>query len=243
MKGSENLGPNDSIEPVLKQGTWGIGFIGVAEVCQILLGKHHGDSSVSEILANDIVRHIRKYTDKLKEETHLNWACYATPAEGLCYRFMNLDRKKFGEIEGITDKGFYTNSFHVPVDCKISISKKVEIESMFHSMCNGGHISYLELDDYPTPEHIESIVIKTFDNTDIHYLAINFHIKYCKDCGEFLKEQDESCTKCGSDNLQGISRVTGYLSLDQRFGEGKSNERKNRVSHENGNYVYTSLRK
>ena len=147
LKGSEGLSMEDSIEPILKQGTWGIGFIGIAEVCKILYGETHGTNEMSQILAEKIVKHIREYTDKLKKEIKLNWACYASPAEGVCNRFCKADKKKFGIIEGVTDKGFYTNSFHVPVECEISIANKVKIESPFHSMCNGGHISYIELDD------------------------------------------------------------------------------------------------
>ena len=238
MVGSEELNSDDSIEPVLKNGTWGIGFIGLAETCIILLGKDHSESEVTQILAERIVRHIRDFCDKKTKEDKLNFSCYATPAEGLSSRFTNIDRKKFGEIKGVTDKGFYTNSFHVPVNKNISIAQKLKIEAPYHSMCNGGHISYIELDNYPDEDTIKSIVLNTFKNTDIHYLGINFEIRYCKECNTYLTTEDEVCPKCGSDDIQGISRVTGYLALEQRFAPGKVLERNNRISHASGKKNY-----
>ncbi len=121
MKGAENLGPDDSIEPILKQGTWGIGFIGVAETLIALTEKHHGEDETSRELGIKIVERIREYCDRLTEETRLNWSCYATPAEGLSGKFIKQDKKAFGIIKGVTDKDYYTNSYHVPVYCPISI--------------------------------------------------------------------------------------------------------------------------
>lgn len=241
MKGSEDLNMNDSIEPILKQGTWGIGFIGIAEAVYALTGKHHGEDRESEKLAFEIVNRIRLFTDKYKDEYKLNFACYASPAESLCYRFMKLDKEKFGIIEGVTDKGFYSNSFHIPVNHKISMSDKIKLEAPFHKICNGGHITYVEFDGYPTGKMIERVIEKSFTETDIHYLATNFHIKYCSNCMKYLQEEENVCT-CGSTNFQGISRITGYLSLDERFGPGKYNERKNRISHVNGKNVYSSIK-
>lgn len=240
MKGSENLTPDDSIEPILKQGTWGIGFIGLAETLIALTGSHHGESEAARELGVKIVQHIRDYTDRLTKETRLNWSTYATPAEGLSGRFVVQDRKIFGSIAGVTDKKYYTNSYHVPVEYKISIKDKINTEAPYHKLCNAGHISYLELDDYPTGDVIEDILRYAYESTNISYLGINFHIRYCRECGTFLRAED-ACHNCGSDNIQGISRVTGYLSLDERFGAGKSAERSDRVSHDsnhsNGYYM------
>ena len=240
MKGSENLAPDDSIEPILKQGTWSIGFIGLAETLIALTGAHHGESEEARELGIKIVQHIRNYTDGLTKETHLNWSTYATPAEGLSGRFVLQDRKVFGRIKGVTDKEYYTNSYHVPVEYKISIKDKINAEAPYHKLCNAGHISYLELDDYPTGDVIEDILKYAYESTNISYLGINFHIRYCRECGTFLRAED-NCHSCGSENIQGISRVTGYLSLDERFGSGKIAERSDRVSHDsshNHNYYY-----
>ena len=233
MKGSENLGPDDSIEPILKQGTWGIGFIGLAETLIALTGKHHGEDDHARELGYKIISYIRDYTNKTTQETQLNWSCYATPAEGLSGKFIKQDKKIFGIIKGVTDKDYYTNSYHVPVYYPISLKRKIDIEAPFHKLCNGGHISYLEVDDMPTEEAIMDIVRYAYRNTNMSYMGINFHIRYCRHCGTYLHEGQHKCPKCDSTDIQGISRVTGYLSLDERFGEGKVAERADRVSHDN----------
>ncbi|WP_195971947.1 anaerobic ribonucleoside triphosphate reductase [Clostridium thermobutyricum] len=231
MKGSENLNQDDSIEPILKQGTWGIGFIGLAETLTALIGSHHGESEEARELGVKIITYLRQYCDKLCDETNLNWSAYATPAEGLSGKFIKQDQKMFGLIKGVTDKEYYTNSFHVPVGCPISITKKIDIEAPYHSLCNGGHISYLEVDDCPTGEVIMDILNYAYKKTNISYLGINFHIRYCKDCGTYLKNEDKVCPNCKGNDIQGVSRVTGYLSLDERFGPGKYHEREDRITH------------
>ena len=231
MKGSENLNQDDSIEPILKQGTWGIGFIGLAETLTALIGSHHGESEEARELGVKIITYLRQYCDKLCNETNLNWSAYATPAEGLSGKFIKQDQKMFGLIKGVTDKEYYTNSFHVPVGCPISITKKIDIEAPYHSLCNGGHISYLEVDDCPTGEAIMDILNYAYKKTNISYLGINFHIRYCKDCGTYLKNEDKVCPNCKGNDIQGVSRVTGYLSLDERFGPGKYHEREDRITH------------
>lgn len=238
MLGSENLKPNDSIDPVLKNGSWSIGFIGLAETLVALTGHHHGEDEASRELGYSIVEHIRSFTDRITLETHMNWSCYATPAEGLSGKFIVQDKERFGIIPGVTDKDYYTNSFHVPVGYPISIIDKIQVEAPFHAMCNAGHISYIELDGYPNGDSIEKIINYAYDQTNISYMGINFHMRYCKACGYTLNEQSQTCPKCGSTDIQGISRVTGYLSLDERFGSGKSAERKDRLSH-NGEHVST----
>ncbi|MBD7910939.1 MULTISPECIES: anaerobic ribonucleoside triphosphate reductase [Clostridium] len=238
MKGSENLDQNDSIEPILKQGTWGIGFIGLAETLVALTGKHHGESDEARELGYKIISYLREQVDKMTEETQLNWSTYATPAEGLSGKFIKQDQKLFGIIPGVTDKEYYTNSYHVPVGYAISIKRKIDIEAPYHKLCNGGHISYIEVDDNPTGEGIMDIINYAYKNTNISYMGVNFHIRYCKECGESLHSHEAKCPKCSSTNIQGISRVTGYLSLDERFGAGKSHEREDRVTHTD-NHVNT----
>lgn len=241
MMGSEGLGPNDSIDPIIKNGTWGIGFIGLAETLYAILGTHHGMSNSARELGLKIIRYMRDFTDKKTQELKLNFSTYATPAEGLSGKFIVQDKEEFGIIEGVTDKDYYSNSFHVPVGFPISIIDKINIEAPYHALCNGGHISYIEVDGYPEPETIEKIISYAYNETDISYMGINFHMRYCKDCGGRVEENSMKCPECGSDKIQGISRVTGYLSLDERFGGGKSAERKDRLSHENEKRVYRNI--
>ena len=232
MLGSEGLSSEDSIDEVLKNGTWSIGFIGLAETLVSLTGMHHGESEASRNLGYKIISYIRDFTDQATIETKMNWSCYATPAEGLSGKFVSQDKAMFGIIEGVTDKDYYTNSFHVPVSYNISIIDKIQIEAPFHKLCNAGHISYIEVDGYPTPTSIEKIITYAYDNSNISYIGINFHLRYCKDCGQTINESSNICPKCKSNRIQGISRVTGYLSLDERFGSGKSAERADRLSHD-----------
>lgn len=229
--GSEDLEPNDSIEPILKNGTWSIGFIGLAETLTALIGSHHGETKEAEELGYRIVQYIRDFTDYAIKETGLNWSCYATPAEGLSGRFIALDQKRFGSIPGVTDKDYYTNSYHIPVGYPISIKDKIQIEAPYHKMCNAGHISYIEIDGYPTGETIHSILDYAYKHSNISYMGINFHLRYCKDCGHRILQNAASCPQCASTKIQGVSRVTGYLSLDERFGRGKSAERHDRIAH------------
>lgn len=241
LKGSEGLSENDSIEPILKQGTFGIGFIGLAETLIALTGHHHGETSESRDLGLKIITHIREFVDRATEETSLNWSCYATPAEGLSGKFIKQDKKVFGLIEGITNKDYYTNSFHIPVKFPISIKDKIEIEAPYHKLCNAGHISYIEVDDRPSGEVIMDILNYAYKSTNISYLGINFHIRYCKNCGEYLNSNERKCPKCNSEDIQGVSRVTGYLSLDERFGPGKYEERADRISHSGNKNNYNMV--
>ncbi|WP_302542223.1 anaerobic ribonucleoside-triphosphate reductase, partial [uncultured Clostridium sp.] len=206
MRGSEDLMPDDSIEPILKQGTWAIGFIGLAETLYALIGSHNGETDEARNLGLKIIKFIREYTDKLVEETQLNWSCYATPAEGLSGKFIKKDKKIYGIIKGVTDKEYYTNSFHIPVNYNISIKDKIDIEAPYHKLCNAGHISYIELDDSPSPEVIMEIINYAYKRTNISYIGINFHIRYCKECGTSIENNLNSCPKCNSKNIQGISR-------------------------------------
>ena len=141
------------------------------------------------------------------------------------------DRKVFGEIKGVTDKEYYTNSYHVPVGYPISIKDKIDIEAPYHKLCNAGHITYIEVDDRPSEEAIMDILNYAYRSTNISYIGINFHIRYCRSCGTYLQSGDVKCPQCGGNDIQGISRVTGYLSLDERFGPGKHAERKDRLTH------------
>ena len=234
LMGSEGLDSNDSIEPILKHGTWAIGFIGLAETLIAMMGKHHGESEEALAKAHEIIDFMENKINEFKEARHLNYSLYATPAEGLSGRFTAIDKKKYGEIEKVTDMGFYTNSFHVPVYYNISATKKADIEAPFHQQCTGGMISYFEIDggDIETrANYIERHIDYCVNNTDIVYVAYNFRINYCNDCGENMMLDMTKCPACGSTKTQGVSRVTGYMSLDERFTPGKVAERAARVIH------------
>lgn len=156
-------------------------------------------------------------------------------AEGLSGKFTPMDKNTFGIIKGVTDKDYYTNSYHIPVKFPISITEKINIEAPYHKLCNAGHITYIELDGYPQTEDVKSIIDYAYNHTNISYMGINFHMKYCKDCGTYINSELFTCSECGSNNIQGVSRVTGYLSLDERFGAGKYAEREDRMSHNKEN--------
>lgn len=245
LMGSEFVGPEDSIEPVLLHMSWAIGFIGVAETVKALTGYYHNQDEFARKLAYRIVKYIRDFADRKTVELGFNFGCYATPAEGLSGKFVKQDRERFGIIEGITDKEYYTNSFHVPVNESISITDKIQIEAPFHKLCNSGHITYIEFDGRPSAAEIEKILIYAYDTTNISYIGINFHLRYCKDCGKTVNEMTHKCPNCGSERIQGISRVTGYLSLDERFTYGKQFERKDRRAHntESHSHHYINVNK
>ena len=235
---SEKLGVDDTVEEVLKHGTLSIGFIGLAETLVALIGKHHGESEEAQKLGLKIVKFMRDFTNNASLETGLNFTLLATPAEGLSGRFVKFDKKIFGEIKGVTDREYYTNSFHVPVYYPISAFKKIEIEAPYHALTNAGHISYIELDGDTTNnlEAFESI-IRCMKKYGIGYGAINHPVDRDPVCG-YSGIIGDTCPKCGRHENEGgvgferIRRITGYLvgTLD-RFNNGKRAEERDRVKH------------
>ncbi|NYE58764.1 anaerobic ribonucleoside-triphosphate reductase [Carboxydothermus ferrireducens] len=229
--GSENLGPEDSILPAIVHGTFSIGFIGLAETLILLTGKHHGESEEAQELGLKIVKAMREKVDEFCEETDLNFALLATPAEGLSGRFTALDRKEFGVIPGVTDKQYYTNSFHVPVAYPIEIFRKIEIEGPYHKYCNGGHISYVEF-SAPPLNNVEALeaVIRHMAKNDMGYAGINYPLDFCENCG-FLGVIDDLCPACGEGQIRRVRRITGYLSTVDRFNDAKLAELYDRRPH------------
>ena len=235
---SEKLGVNDSVAEVLKHGTLSIGFIGLAETLVALIGKHHGESEEAQKLGLEIVKHMRDFTDNASKEYGLNFTLLATPAEGLSGRFVKFDKKIFGLIKGVTDRDYYTNSFHVPVYYPISAFKKIEIEAPYHALTNAGHISYIELDG-DTTKNLDAFesVVKYMEKCGIGYGAINHPVDRDPVCG-FNGIINDTCPKCGRKECEGepkferIRRITGYLvgTLD-RFNNGKRAEERDRVKH------------
>ncbi|GFR35016.1 anaerobic ribonucleoside-triphosphate reductase [Thermobrachium celere] len=230
--GSENLKEDDEILEAIKNGTLGIGFIGLAETLVALIGKHHGEDEEALDLGLKIVKYLRDYCDRASEETGLNFVAYATPAEGTAGRFVPKDRDRYGLIKGVTDKEFYTNSFHVPVYYEISMFDKIKIEGKFHSLCNGGHITYVELPS--TFEHnLDAFekIIKWMKECDVGYAGVNFPIDECRVCGYRGVINDSECPVCESSDIRRIRRITGYLSTTDRFNDAKLKELSMRVKH------------
>ena len=235
-KGSENLGWDDELRDIIKEGTLTMGFIGLAECLIALTGKHHGEDESSRALGEKIIRHIRNKMDEMSEAHKLNYSLIATPAEGLSGRFTRIDRKLFGEIEGVTDKDYYTNSFHVPVYYKLSAYEKIQIEAPYHELTNAGHISYIELDGNPSSnlDAFETI-IRAMKDSGIGYGSINHPLDRDPVCG-YNGVIGDTCPSCGREEgdvpFERIRRITGYLvgTLD-RFNDAKKSEVNDRVKH------------
>ncbi len=233
--GSEKLAPNDKVEEVLKQGTLGIGFIGLAEALVVLTGKHHGESEKSQELGLEIVRNMKEEVDGFADKYDLNYSVLATPAEGLAGRFTKIDRAQYGIIHGVTNRDYYTNSNHVPVYYKCGAEHKAKIEAPYHDLTRGGHIFYIELDGDAThnPESVEAVV-DLMNKYNMGYGSVNHTRSRCMDCGFENAEADLiECPMCGSKNIDTIQRITGYLvGTTSRWNNGKLAELKDRVTHD-----------
>lgn len=238
---SEKLGPDDTIGEVLKHGTLTVGFIGLAETLVALIGKHHGEDEKARELGLKIVSHMKARTDEQTKKTGLNFSLIATPAEGLSGRFVRIDREKFGSIKGVTDREYYTNSFHVPVYYPISAFEKIRIEAPYHALTNGGHISYVELDGDPS-DNLEAFeqVVRCMKESGIGYGSINHPVDRDPVCG-FNGIINNECPKCGRREDEGdigferIRRITGYLvGTVDRFNNAKRAEERDRVKHSVG---------
>ena len=194
---SDNIGPDDSVAEILKNGTLSIGFIGLAETMKALTGKHHGEDERSRKLAFEIIKHMREVCDRKSAETGLNFTLLATPAEGLSGRFVKIDREKYGKLPGITDRDYYTNSFHVPVYYPIGAFEKIAIEAPYHDLTNAGHISYVELDGdtAKNPEAFES-VIRFMKEAGVGYGSVNHPVDRDPVCG-YTGVIDDVCPRCG----------------------------------------------
>ncbi|MBQ4591670.1 MAG: anaerobic ribonucleoside triphosphate reductase [Clostridia bacterium] len=233
---SEKLGIDDPVGEVLKHGTLTVGFIGLAEALVALTGKHHGESASSQALGLEIVGFMRKLTDEATMKYGLNFSLIGTPAEGLSGRFVRIDKKKYGIIPGVTERDYYTNSFHVPVYYNISAAEKIRLEAPYHNLTNGGHITYVEVDGDPTSnlDAFERIVRRMHDS-GIGYGAINHPVDHDPICG-YTGIIGNKCPGCGREEgnipFERIRRITGYLvgTLDS-FNNAKRAEEHDRVKH------------
>lgn len=235
---SDKLKIDDCVGEVLKHGTLTVGFIGLAEALVALTGKHHGESAASQALGLEIVGFMRKLTDAACEKYGLNFSLIGTPAEGLSGRFVRIDKQKFGILPGITDRDYYTNSFHVPVYYDISAYDKIRLEAPYHNLTNGGHITYVELDGDPC-ENLDAFedIIRHMKEAGVGYGAINHPVDHDPVCG-YTGIIENVCPKCGRKEEDGevpferIRRITGYLvgTLD-KFNNAKRAEEHDRVKH------------
>ena len=234
--GADQLKPTDTIESVINQGTLGIGFIGLAECLIALTGKHHGESDESQQLGLRIVGHMRDRVLEFNERYEHNYSVLATPAEGLSGKFTRRDRAEFGEIPGVTDKIYYTNSNHVPVYYHCSPKHKAEVEGPYHALTLGGHIFYVEIDGDAThnPQAIADVV-DLMDRYNMGYCSVNHNRNRCMDCGyEDATDNLTECPKCHSHNIDRLQRITGYLvGTTDRWNSGKLAELHDRVVHTN----------
>lgn len=232
--GSENLKPNDEVRDVLKHGTLGVGFIGLAECLIALCGHHHGESEEAQNLGLEIITFMRDKTNMLSDRYDMNFSVLATPAEGLSGKFTKKDRKIFGVVHGVTDKDYYTNSNHLPVYYHCSADLKARVEAPYHDLTRGGHIFYVELDGDAT-HNIEAVsqIVDLMDKYNIGYGSINHNRNRCMDCSyEDASSDLKVCPVCGSHNIDHLQRITGYLvGTTDRWNSAKLAELHDRVAH------------
>lgn len=244
-RGSENLKAEDALKEVIKQGSLTVGFIGLAECLKALTGYHHGENEDSQELGIKIISHMKKRVDEASLKHSLNFTIIATPAEGLSGRFTDIDREMYGEIEGVTDREYYTNSFHIPVYYPISIFEKLSLEAPYHALTEGGHISYVELQGNPS-DNLEAFetIIRAMKELGIGYGSINHPLDRDPVCGFNGVIYDDTCPCCGRKEFhdengkvndigfERIRRITGYLvGTVDRFNNGKRAEVRDRVKH------------
>ena len=199
---SDKLGPDDRVGKVLKHGTLSIGFIGLAEALVALTGKHHGESEESQKLGLNIVNYIRAFCDMASVDYEMNVTCLATPAENLSGRFIKLDKERFGIVKGVTDRDYYTNSFHIPVYYRIGAFKKIQLEAPYHAITNAGHISYVELDGDPS-KNLEAFekIVRCMKESGIGYGSVNHPVDRDPVCG-YNGIINDICPKCGRKHIE-----------------------------------------
>lgn len=228
----------ENVYNALKHNSLTVGYIGVAEMCKAMFGKNHAQDEEVHKFALSVVERINAFCKEASDRNDLNFACYATPAEGLCRTALTALRDQYGVIEGVTSHDYITNSHHVPVWEEVSIYDKLRIEAPFCKYPTGGCITYVELDGtfVKNTKAVEDIIDYAFQELDIPYLAFNFPIDTCLDCG-YQDEFNDRCPQCDSENIQQLRRVTGYLTSDwHNFNDGKQAEVKERVKHS----IYTN---
>lgn len=234
---SDKLGPDDEVREILKHGTLSCGFIGLAECLKSLIGEHHGQSEKAQELGLRIIGHMRDRMDEESKNTGLNFSLLATPGEGLSGRFVRMDKVKYGPMEGITDRDYYTNSFHVPVYHDITAFEKIKLEAPYHTFTNAGHISYIEMDGDPL-QNVDAFerIVRYMKESGVGYGSINHPVDRDPVCG-FTGIIGDVCPCCGRKENEGpsferIRRITGYLvGTLERFNNAKRAEERDRIHH------------
>ena len=237
--GSDRLGPKDDIRSILKHGTLGVGFIGLAETLTALIGKHHGESEAAQKLGLEIINHMKELTDAWSREDKMNFAVLGTPAEGLSGRFVRIDKERFGVIPGVTDKDYYTNSSHIPVSFPISAYKKIQLEAPYHALELGGHILYVEIDGDPT-KNIKAFMklISYMHDCNAGYFSLNHPVDRDPICG-YVGIINDVCPRCGRREGEPMSmemwmKLKGYAGVGNADSLGYSGsplEEQDRVSN------------
>lgn len=237
--GSGDLDNINEVRDVLKHGSQAIGICGIAEMCQALFGVDHSQSEMALSFAEDVCKHIKEHCTKVSNEYDLNFGLYFSPAESYCHTAIKGNREvkglrdEFGIIPNVTDRDYITNSIHVPVWRNVDVFTKLKIEARLAKYASSGCITYVELDSgiVNNPEAIERIIDYAFKELDIPYLAFNFPIDTCLNCG-YQAEFNNECPECGSEDIEQLRRVTGYLTTDYRkFNKGKQSEVNDRFKH------------
>lgn len=235
--GSEYLQPSDKIKKAIENGTLSFGFVGLAECLRALTGHDQTEGAEYQELGLSIVKHIRDYCDKLTEETHLNWSLIATPAESVAGTLLRKDKKEFGVIEGVTDRDYYTNSFHVSVFKKVKASEKIKLEAPYHALTNAGHITYIEMEGDPS-QNLDALhaLIDLMHDKNVGYFSFNAKMDTHTGCGYTGIINGDVCPNCGQRETETFPiirprRVTGYLSYTTRFNDAKAKEASERVTH------------
>ena len=233
---SEKLKWDDEVREVLKHGTLSVGFIGLAETLVALRGKHHGENRESQNLGLEIISFMRGYLDRKTQETGMNYTLIGTPAEGLSGRFVRMDKERYGSIPGVTDRDYYTNSFHVPVYYPISAFEKISVEAPYHALTNAGHITYVEMDGDPL-KNLEAFekIVRHMQMCGVGYGSINHPVDRDPVCG-YNGIIGDSCPQCGRSEedhkFERIRRITGYLvGTTDRFNNAKQSEERDRLKH------------
>jgi ribonucleoside-triphosphate reductase len=229
---SQGLSQDDPIEEAIKHGTLSVGFIGLAETLTALTGRHHGQDEEAQALGLEIISFMRDRIDRATEEYNLNYTFLATPAEGLSGRFVRMDSREYGLVPGVTNKDYYTNSFHVPVDHPISAFDKIKIEGAYHKLCNAGHICYVEIAS-PPANNLEAVeaMLRHMKDCDVGYGGINFPVDFCNSCNLMGVMNEDKCPRCVSADISRVRRITGYLSTTDRFNDSKLSELHDRFTH------------
>ena len=227
MKDGETLKPIDEVREIAKHFTLGVGYIGLAESLIALTGKHHGESDEAQKLGLEIIGFMKKRVTEYSNTLDLNVSVFSVPAEGLAGKFTKLDVKEFGNVPGVTDKGYYTNSHQIPMAYKMTMSHKIKIESPYHELALGGHILRLEFDGDPS-QNLEAVSdsLELALDSNAGYIGINHNDNYCGDCGNNFKSRNtHHCPKCGSNEIDTVSTITGYLtSKISKWNPGKQKE-------------------